>query len=367
MFERRGRSRGAKSFAFAQDGSAKVVSAANHYEDAENAKDLLRPRRFTSQSLGEKRPERAARQGGTLRDRPPLKGEYTMEKYIEKFMRYLEIEKNYSPHTLLNYRLDLEDFRRFIRDTGIDKIDYLLLRKYLAQLKEKNLGTRSVNRRLSGLRSFFKFLAREGYLKTNPILSISSPKIDKHLPSFLTEEEVSRLIESAFAKDDKDAQGLRNRAILETFYSTGIRISELVGLAVEDVDFIGGIVKVMGKGKKERVVPIGEVAMAVIRKYLEKRKKQSEALFLNKNGRRISSRGVRNIVFKYIKRSGIKQEGVSAHTFRHSFATHLLNRGADLRTVQELLGHANLSTTQIYTHLTTEKLKNVYDKAHPRA
>ncbi|KPK98312.1 MAG: recombinase XerC [Omnitrophica WOR_2 bacterium SM23_72] len=289
-----------------------------------------------------------------------------MEKYIEKFMRYLEIEKNYSAHTILNYHLDLEDFRRFIGDADIEKIDYLALRKYLAQLKEKNLGARTVNRRLSGLRSFFKFLTREGYLKTNPILSILSPKIDKHLPHFLTEEEVSRLIESAFAKNDQDAQGLRNRAILETFYSTGIRISELVGLAVEDVDFIGGIVKVRGKGKKERVVPIGEIAMRAIRKYLEKRKKQSPALFLNKRGQRISSRGVRNIVMKYIKTAGLKQ-GVSAHTFRHSFATHLLNRGADLRTVQELLGHANLSTTQIYTHLTTEKLKSVYDKAHPRA
>jgi tyrosine recombinase XerC len=304
--------------------------------------------------------------GRTFLEKNQLDHRVYMEKYIEKFMRYLEIEKNYSPHTILNYRLDLEGFRKFIQDTDIEKIDYLTLRKYLAELKEKNLGTRTVNRRLSGLRSFFRFLTREGYLKTNPILSISSPKIDKHLPSFLTEEEVSRLIESAFAKNDQDAQGLRNRAILETFYSTGIRISELVGLAVEDIDFIGGIVKVKGKGKKERVVPIGEIAMGAIRKYLEKRKKQSQALFLNKSGQRISARGVRNIVVKYIKTAGLRQ-GVSAHTLRHSFATHLLNRGADLRTVQELLGHANLSSTQIYTHLTTEKLKSVYDKAHPRA
>jgi len=289
-----------------------------------------------------------------------------MEKYIEKFIRYLDIEKNYSPHTILNYRLDLEDFKKFIADTDIEKIDYLALRKYLAQLKGRNLGTRTVNRRLSALRSFFKFLSRDGYLKSNPILSISSPKIDKHLPSFLTEKEMAQLIESSFAKSDKDEQGLRNRAILETFYSTGIRISELVGLNREDVDFIGGIAKVAGKGKKERIVPIGEIAISAVRKYLEKRKKQAVALFLNKSGNRISSRGVRNIVLKYIKLAGIKQ-GVSAHTFRHSFATHLLNRGADLRTVQELLGHANLSTTQIYTHLTTERIKSVYDKAHPRA
>lgn len=289
-----------------------------------------------------------------------------MEKYIEKFIRYLDIEKNYSSHTILNYRLDLEDFKKFVGDTALEKIDYLTLRKYLAVLKERNLTTRTVGRRLSALRSFFKFLTRDGYLKINPILSLSSPKLQKHLPAFMTEEEVTKLIESAFAKNEVDERGLRDRAILETFYSTGMRISELVGLNLPDVDFIGGIVKVMGKGKKERIVPIGDTAIKTIRKYLEKRKKQNDVLFLNKSGKRITSRGVRNIVSKYIHLAGIKP-GVSPHTFRHSFATHLLNRGADLRTVQELLGHVNLSTTQIYIHLTTERLKSVYDKAHPRA
>lgn len=289
-----------------------------------------------------------------------------MDKYIEKFIRYLEIEKNYSPHTVLNYKLDLEDFNKFQGELALEKVDYLFLRKYLALLKEKNLGTRTVNRHLSSLRSFFKFLCREGYLKENPILLLSSPKQEKHLPSFLTEEEVLKLIESAFAKDEKDERGLRDRAILETFYSTGLRISELVGLNLDDIDLVSNIVKAKGKGKKERIVPIGDTAINTIRKYLDKRKKQAEALFLNKNGTRISTRGVRDIVSKYLRIAGIK-DGVSPHTFRHSFATHLLNRGADLRTVQELLGHANLSTTQVYTHLTTEKLKNVYDKAHPRA
>jgi len=289
-----------------------------------------------------------------------------MEKYIEKFIRYLEIEKNYSPHTILNYRLDLEGFRKFIGEVGLEKIDYLALRKYLAYLKENNLGNRSIGRHLSTLRSFFRFLTREGYIKANPIIILSSPKLDKHLPQFMTEEETAKLIESAFPKDDKDERGLRDRAILETFYSCGIRISELVGLSQQDVDFIGGIVKVFGKGKKERIVPIGETALGAIRKYLHRRKKQNDAVFLNKNGSRITTRGVRDIVEKYIKVAGIRQ-GISAHTLRHSFATHLLNRGADLRTVQELLGHANLSTTQIYTHLTTERLKTVYDKAHPHA
>ncbi|MBU1726541.1 MAG: tyrosine recombinase XerC [Candidatus Omnitrophica bacterium] len=289
-----------------------------------------------------------------------------MQRHIEKFIRYLEIEKNYSPHTILNYKLDLEDFSKFLADTEVEKVDYLTLRKYLAALKEKTLGNRSIGRRLSALRSFFKFLTREGLLKTNPILILSSPKLDKHLPSFMTEDETGSLIESAHALDEDDERGLRDRAILETFYSAGLRISELVGLDADDIDFIGCILKVRGKGKKERIVPIGDTALVAIRKYLDKRKKKSEAVFLNKNGRRITTRGVRGIVEKYLKLAGIKH-GVSPHTLRHSFATHLLNRGADLRTVQELLGHANLSTTQIYTHLTTERLKNIYDKAHPRA
>jgi tyrosine recombinase XerC len=286
-----------------------------------------------------------------------------IERYIEKFIRYLEIEKNYSRHTILNYRLDLEGFKKFLGATDPEGIDYLLLRKYLAQLRERNLHTRSVSRHLSTLRSFFKFLTREGFLKTNPIASLSSPKPEKHLPQFLTEEEVDKLIAVTSFKDER---GLRDRAILETFYSTGMRISELVGLGVDDVDFIGGIVKVRGKGKKERIVPIGDHAISAIRGYLEKKEKQTEAIFLNKNGRRITDRGVRIIVSKYIRLASIRQ-GISPHTLRHSFATHLLNRGADLRSVQELLGHANLATTQIYTHLTTERLKSVYDKAHPRA
>jgi tyrosine recombinase XerC len=289
-----------------------------------------------------------------------------MEKFIEKFVRYLEIEKNYSAHTVLNYKLDLQGFNKFISGTELEKIGYLDLRKYLAVLKEKNFGNRTVNRRLSTLRSFFRFLCREGHLKANPILMLSSPKLEKHLPSYMTEEEVGRLIESAFAKNQTDILGLRDRAIMEVFYSSGLRISELVGLNLDDVDFISGILKIRGKGKKERIVPIGETALATVSKYLEKRKKKSEALFLNNHDRRISTRGVRFLVVKYLKSSGTKP-GVSAHTFRHSFATHLLNHGADLRTVQELLGHANLSSTQIYTHLTTDKLKSVYDKAHPHA
>ncbi|MCM8800943.1 MAG: tyrosine recombinase XerC [Candidatus Omnitrophica bacterium] len=286
-----------------------------------------------------------------------------MKKYIDKFIRYLEIEKNYSVHTLLNYRLDLEELAEFLGDSDLTKIDYLALRRYLAYLKGKGLNNRTIARRLSSLRSFFKFLTREGYIKINPSLSLLTPKQEKHLPLFLTEEEMNRLIESVLPEDK---HGLRDRAILETFYSTGIRISELTALNKEDVDFLGGVIKVMGKGKKERLVPIGEIALTAIRRYLEKKDEDSQALFLNKFGKRMTARGIRNVVKKYIKLIGLKQK-VSAHTIRHSFATHLLNRGADLRSVQELLGHVNLSTTQIYTHLTTEHLKNIYDKTHPRA
>src|SRR3989338_5863972 len=229
-----------------------------------------------------------------------------IEKYIEKFIRYLEIEKNYSTHTILNYRLDLEDFRKFLAGLELGKVDYILLRKYLAVLKEKNLSTRSIGRRLSALRSFFKFLTRDSYLKTNPILMLSSPKLEKHLPAFLTEEEVSMLIESAGAKSEKDERGLRDRAILETFYSTGLRISEVVSLSEQDIDFISGTIKVLGKGKKERLVPIGDTAIKFIRSYLAKRKKQNAALFLNKNGSRITARGVRGIVGRYIHLAGMR-------------------------------------------------------------
>ncbi|MFC1657938.1 site-specific tyrosine recombinase/integron integrase [Candidatus Omnitrophota bacterium] len=286
-----------------------------------------------------------------------------MQRYIDKFLRYLEIEKNYSSLTLLNYRVDLEDFSSFLRQTPLEKVDYLALRRYLAHLKERRLGTRSIARKLSCLRSFFKFLCRDNYLKSNPALSLSAMRLDKHLPSFLTEEQVLKLLQAPGGSTERD---LRDQAILETFYSTGMRISELVGMNIDDLDFISGVAKVRGKGKRERLLPIGEYALKAIRSYLEKRKKKSNSLFLNKNNTRLSDRGARNVVRKYIRLASLSG-GISAHSLRHSFATHLLNRGADLRSVQELLGHANLSTTQIYTHLTTEKLKSVYDKAHPRA
>ena len=294
-------------------------------------------------------------------------------KYLDKFFTYLEVEKNYSSHTILNYRIDLEEFASFLRSVScgasdeqslpVEAVVYADLRRFLAQLKARRLKPRSLARKLSSLRSFFKFLQREKIIQTNPAKLLVTPKLDKPLPHFMSEEETVQLIESP--KSGK-INSPRDKAILEILYSAGIRVSELVGLNVDDVDFIGNIIKVMGKGKKERIVPIGNHALSALKEYLDGRKVDNKFIFVNKNGTRLGDRSVRNIINKYILEQAMAQH-VTPHMFRHSFATHLLNHGADLRSVQELLGHVNLSTTQIYTHLTTEKLKKVYDQAHPRA
>lgn len=286
-----------------------------------------------------------------------------MDRYIDKFITYLEIEKNYSKHTIVNYAVDLREFAHFAGSTGLEKIDYLFLRRFLAHLRTKPYLAKTLTRKLSSLRSFFKFLHREGLIKSNPAVLLMSPKREKRLPKFLTEDEATQFVEAPMADN---VMGKRDRAILETLYSTGIRVSELVGLNVDQVDLIGSIVKVAGKGKKERLVPIGTKAVDAIRDYVESRAKASSILFLNKNGTRLSARSVGTIVHKYIKLISASHD-ISPHVLRHTFATHLLNRGADLRSVQELLGHVHLSTTQIYTHVTTDRLKKVYDQAHPRA
>ena len=286
-----------------------------------------------------------------------------MSQHLDKFLKNLEIEKNYSEHTLLNYRLDLQEFFAFLGHDRVAEVDYPALRRFLAEMRAKQLKPRSVARKLSSLRSFFKFLQREGVIQKNPASLLLTPKLDKPLPHFLSEEETVRLIE---APEGDKSSNLRDKAIFETLYSTGIRVSELVGLSQGDVDLIGDLVKVFGKGRKERIVPIGAKAVEAIEGYLATRKHKSEAIFLNNRGERLTARSVRNIINKHIKTAAMQQK-VHPHMLRHSFATHLLDHGADLRSVQELLGHVNLSTTQIYTHLTTEKLKSVYQKAHPRA
>jgi len=286
--------------------------------------------------------------------------------YTDKFLNYLTIERNYSPHTLINYKIDLKEFGGFLDSQGgrdIKNIDYFILRKYLANLAEKNLNKRSVSRKISTLKSFFKFMVREEAIKTNPAASLIYPRLEKNLPNFLTEEQIVIILAMP---QGTDLPALRDKAILEFLYSTGARVSELVSLHINDVDIISGIAKVMGKGRKERLLPLGEPAIISLKHYLDLRTDKNNSLFINRRAGSLTDRGVRNIIERYLKKAAISLK-VSPHTFRHSFATHLLNRGADLRSVQELLGHSNIATTQVYTHLTIDTLKKVYDKAHPRA
>ena len=286
-----------------------------------------------------------------------------MNKYLDKYLSYLEVERNYSPHTLLNYKKDLSEFVTFLGSVPVEQVAYPDLRRFLAEMRSRNLKPRSVARKLSSLRSFFRYLQREKIVQNNPATLLLTPKLDKPLPHFLSEQEAITLIESP--KGDR-VSNLRDKAIFETLYSTGIRVGELVGLNKQDIDFIGNVVRVRGKGKKERIVPIGDKALEALNAYMDTRIHQSDVVFLNKSGTRLTDRSIRNIINKHVLKEAAAQH-VTPHMFRHSFATHLLNHGADLRSVQELLGHVNISTTQIYTHLTTEKLKSVYDKAHPRA
>jgi len=323
---------------------------------------------------------------------------------VQDFLNYLKFEKRFSEHTAKCYGADLEQFSRFLinrSDSGTQdgehtsfaaqqqgtatavatrtnlKIDQLLLsvdinsvRAYLASLNEKQYSKATIARKLATLRSFYKLLVKRNQLRSNPVMAVRTPKQEKKLPRFLEYEEVKRLLETP---PMDNWLGARDRAIMETLYSTGIRVSELVGLNMDDVDFLGEVVHIRGKGKKERISPIGTSALQVIQHYMEFRSKRaqsnpnfdSKVLFVNKHGRRLSTRSVRRKMDKYLKMAGL-DPSISPHTLRHSFATHMLNNGADLRSVQELLGHQSLSTTQVYTHLTTKKLKEVYDKAHPR-
>ncbi len=290
-----------------------------------------------------------------------------MDQQIARFLVYLQAEKNASDHTVKNYTIDLRGFFNFMKDLPLEKIDYLEIRRYLAHLNDKGFSKSSVSRKLACLRSFFKFLVRENQLKENPASSISTPKKDKKLPLFLEEKEIINLLEAPAANTRIEK---RDKAILELLYSSGIRVSELMGLNIEDVDFFGEVLRVRGKGKKERLVPAGGKALNAIRDYLVLREDGNSdtrsPLFLNKGKTRLTDRSIRRIVLKYSKRIALNKN-ISPHVLRHTFATHLLDRGADLRSVQELLGHENLSTTQIYTHVTTKRLKEAYDDAHPRA
>jgi len=323
---------------------------------------------------------------------------------VGQFLNYLRYEKRFSEHTAKCYGADLAQFGDFLLGTlggdgasaeGVpldreqggtatavatqteQKVDELLpavdvneARSYLAYLNERAYSKATIARKLATLRSFYKFLVKTNRCAANPLSTVRTPKQEKKLPRFLEYEEVKRLLETPPVET---WLGARDRAILETLYSTGIRVSELVALNMDDIDFLGEVVHVRGKGKKERITPISSSALQAIQHYMEFRSKRAQnngsfdakVLFVNKHGHRLSTRSVRRKMDKYLKMAGL-DPAISPHTLRHSFATHMLNNGADLRSVQELLGHQSLSTTQIYTHLTTRKLKEVYEKAHPR-
>jgi integrase/recombinase XerC len=302
-----------------------------------------------------------------------------VEDLIQHYADHLRNERNLSAHTLRNYLSDLAQFRQFLierelclageKSVDVRKVDIHVVRAYLAALT-KDRKKSSIGRKLAALKSFFRYLVTTHHIDKDPLLLINSPKQEKPLPKFLSVDDVFQLLGNIKLKSALD---IRDRAILEVFYSTGIRVSELVGLNWSDVDFQLGIVRVLGKGSKERIVPIGKMALDALRDYsVEVRKKWNlpckgeNPVFLNNRGGRITTRSVARLVEKHLKEVGIAVK-VSPHGLRHTFATHLLNSGADLRVIQEMLGHASLSTTQRYTHLNLDQLTAVYDKAHPRA
>jgi integrase/recombinase XerC len=296
---------------------------------------------------------------------------------IGDFLDYLTYERNVSVNTIHAYRDDLESLISFLCNDyltlGRDQldfklIDHLAIRSYLAHLARRKLARASAARHLSAVRSFFKYLMREGVVEANPARSVSTPKREKHLPTVLQPADVALLLEQP---DISNPLGVRDRAFLEVLYASGLRISELVGINIDDVELRARLVKVRGKGSKERIVPFGSKAEASIREWLAVRGElatdiEEPALFVNYRGQRITTRSVRRHFDRYVRKASLRA-GVSPHTMRHSFATHLLNAGADLRGIQELLGHVSLSTTQKYTHLNDWQLIAVYKKAHPKA
>lgn len=302
-----------------------------------------------------------------------------MHNLIEQFLEHLRYERNLSSHTLRNYSSDLEQFLQFLtadekrKAPEISQIDHLTIREWLASLHSAHKSKSSIARKLAALRTFFQFLVREGILELNPAKLVTTPKLEKKLPKHLSIEEAIRFIESP---DPETDLGKRDRAMLELMYATGVRVAELTTLNIADVDFRNQLVRVTGKRRKQRIVPFGDPAGAAIQSYLDVRdkflmnapisKRDEQAMFLNYQGTRITTRSVGRMVEKYIQICA-GMHNISPHSLRHSFATHLLDSGADLRDIQELLGHARLSTTQVYTHVSMEKLIEVYDKAHPKA
>ncbi len=297
-----------------------------------------------------------------------------MNEAEDRFLKYLYAERNLSKNSIAAYKHDVEQFFTYIKECKkeLGDVDYKIIRNYLGHLQSKNYSRKSIARKLSAIRAFYKFNQRESGNKKSPADIISAPKIEKKLPKFLKENAVAELLASP---DLTTPQGLRDKAILEILYAAGIRVSELVDLNLDNIDYQNLEVRVFGKGRKERIVPIHKVAADAVRTYLKdgrrvfaKKRKEgaTTALFLNFKGERLTAHGARSIMAKYVRAVGLSR-GITPHTIRHSFATHLLEAGADLRYIQELLGHVDLSSTQVYTHLSKTRLKDVYMRSHPRA
>jgi integrase/recombinase XerC len=294
-----------------------------------------------------------------------------MQTHISSFLRHLAADRNCSPNTVAAYEDDLRQFTLFLRESSIDsleKVDHIVIRRFLASLLDLGFARPSIARKLACLKSFFRYLRNSGTIAANPTVNTVSPKLEKRLPRFLDEKSVARLMEQP---DRSTPEGARDAAILELLYSTGIRLGELLGLRERDIDFSNGTVKVTGKGSKQRIVPFGRKARAAMRAYLEarpallRRGPPPDALFVTVRGNPMHPKGVNVLMNRYIARvSDIEKK--SPHLLRHTFATHLLDRGADLRAVKELLGHESLSTTQVYTHVSIDRLRKVYAQAHPK-
>ncbi len=294
-----------------------------------------------------------------------------MKDVLNKFVIYLKDERNYSDYTITNYSIDIEEFYVFLKKENITRlqdVDYKMLRKYLNYMTENKYSNKTISRKLSSLRTFFKYLVKKEIINNNPMILISNPKEEKKLPKYLNYGEIEKILE---IPNKETTLGLRNACILEILYSTGIRVSELVNLKIRDIDFYNKKIRVLGKGNKERIVLFGNRCEHLLERYIKEsravlNKKKVEYLFLNNLGQNISVRSIENIIDKIEKEACLKFS-ISPHVFRHTFATHLLDNGADLNSVKELLGHENLNTTAIYTHVSNERLRKVYLDCHPRA
>lgn len=294
-----------------------------------------------------------------------------MKEFLEEFINYLSVERGLSSNTLVSYKRDINKYLGYLSSQNIDSIDKINknnITAFMLAQKQKDMSVNSVCRNLAAIKSFHRFLVREGLVKSDPTSLMESPKTFKHIPDVLNQAEIESMIKISFSQN---WQGIRDNALLELLYASGMRVSEIINLRIEDLNLDVGFIRCIGKGQKERIVPIGKKAIFALKRYLDKvrpklaKEKSGSFVFLSRLGKKISRQSVWKLIKYYAKKARIKKV-IKPHTFRHSFASHLLERGADLRSVQEMLGHADISTTQVYTHVDKERLKAIHKKFHPR-